>query len=147
MPNYLWMEAGTNFGVANDRSPLTNSPSTSQHLVTLLKNAPGGGIEWRAYQENISGKERPLSDRYPYAVKHDPFMYFDDVTDRRKPNSAYCIAHVRPYEELSKDLTIPWPPTTSSPPIFATICTTVAVHFAIASPRAIRGWHSISPKF
>ena len=25
LPNYLWMEAGTNFGIANDRSPLTNS--------------------------------------------------------------------------------------------------------------------------
>jgi phosphatidylinositol-3-phosphatase len=104
LPNYLWMEAGTNFGIANDRSPLTNSQSTTQHLVTLLKNAPGGGIEWRAYQENISGKECPLSDSYPYAVKHDPFVYFDDVTDGRKPNSAYCIAHVRPFAELSKDL-------------------------------------------
>src|SRR6516162_412073 len=104
LPNYLWMEAGTNFGIANDRSPLTNSQSTTQHLVTLLKNAPGGGIEWRAYQENISGKECPLSDSYPYAVKHDPFVYFDDVTDGRKANSVYCTAHVRPFAELSKDL-------------------------------------------
>lgn len=104
LPNYLWMEAGTNFGIADDRSPLTRSQSTREHLVTLLKNAPGGGIEWRAYQENISGKECPLSDRYPYAVKHNPFVYFDDVTDRRNLSSAYCIEHIRPFEELSKDL-------------------------------------------
>ena len=104
LPNYLWMEAGTSFGIADDRSPLVHSQSTSEHLVTLLKNAPGGRIEWRAYQENISGKECPLSDRYPYAVKHNAFVYFDDVTDRRNPSSAYCIEHIRPFEELSKDL-------------------------------------------
>jgi len=104
LPNYLWMEAGTGFGIADDRSPLVNSQSTSEHLVTLLKNAPGGGIEWRAYQENISGKECPLSDRYPYVVKHNAFVYFDDVTNRRNPSSAYCIEHVRPFEELGKDL-------------------------------------------
>ncbi|HXW89118.1 MAG TPA: alkaline phosphatase family protein [Terriglobales bacterium] len=104
LPNYLWMEAGTNFGIADNRSPLVRSQSTPEHLVALLKNAPGGGVEWRAYQENIPGNQCPLSDRYPYAVKHDPFVYFDDVTNRRDPSSSYCIAHVRPFEELSKDL-------------------------------------------
>jgi hypothetical protein len=104
LPNYLWIEAGTNFGIANDHSPLVNSQSTTQHLVTLLKNAPGGGVEWRAYQENISGKDCPLSDRYPYVVKHNPFVYFDDVTNRRNPDSAYCVEHIRPFEELTKDL-------------------------------------------
>jgi hypothetical protein len=104
LPNYLWMEAGTNFGIADDRSPLGNSQSTTQHLVTLLKNAPQGAIEWRAYQENISGKDCPLSDRYPYVVKHNPFVYFDDVTNRKDPDSAYCIEHIRPFEQLAKDL-------------------------------------------
>jgi phosphatidylinositol-3-phosphatase len=56
LPNYIWMEAGTNFGIADDRSPLANSQSTNQHLPTLLKNAPQGGVEWRAYQENISAR-------------------------------------------------------------------------------------------
>jgi hypothetical protein len=104
LPNYIWMEAGTNFGIADDRSPLGNSQSTTQHLVTLLKNAPQGAVEWRSYQENISGKDCPLSDRYPYVVKHNPFVYFDDVTNRRNPDSAYCIEHIRPFEQLAKDL-------------------------------------------
>jgi phosphatidylinositol-3-phosphatase len=104
LPNYLWMEAGTNFGILDDHSPSGNSQSTTQHLVTLLKDAPQGAIEWRTYQENISGQDCPLFDRHPYFVKHNPFVYFDDVTDRRKPGSAYCIAHVRPFEELAKDL-------------------------------------------
>lgn len=104
LPNYIWIEAGTNFGVLDDRPPLADSQSSTQHLVTLLKNAPGGGVSWRAYEENITGKDCPLSDKYPYAVRHDPFVYFDDVTDKKNIGSAYCIEHLRPFEELAKDL-------------------------------------------
>lgn len=104
LPNYIWMEAGTNFGIHDDRSPLLDSQSSAQHLVSLLKNAPGGGIQWRAYEENISGKICPLSDSYPYAVRHDPFVYFNDVTDNKNVDSSYCIEHIRPFEELAKDL-------------------------------------------
>lgn len=104
LPNYIWIEAGTNFGVLDDRPPLADSQSSTQHLVTLLKNAPGGGVSWRAYEENITGKDCPLSDKYPYAVRHDPFVYFDDVTDKKNIGSAYCIEHLRPFDELAKDL-------------------------------------------
>jgi hypothetical protein len=104
LPNYIWIEAGTNFGILDDRPPLVDSQSSTQHLVTLLKNAPGGGVTWRAYEENISGKDCPLSNKYPYAVRHDPFVYFDDVTDKKNMSSPYCIEHVRPFEELAKDL-------------------------------------------
>jgi phosphatidylinositol-3-phosphatase len=104
LPNYIWIEAGTNFGIADDHSPLTNHQTTTQHLVTLLNNAPGGGVEWRAYEENISGKDCPLYDRYPYVVKHNPFVYFADVTNSKDPDSAYCKTHIRRFEELAKDL-------------------------------------------
>ena len=39
-----------------------------------------------------------------YAVKHNPFVYFDDVTDGGNPASAHCIAHVRPYSQFESDL-------------------------------------------
>lgn len=101
LPNYLWLEAGTNFGILDDNPPSIDHQSTTQHLVTLLNNK---GITWKAYEENISGTVCPLTDSYPYAVRHDPFVYFDDDTDSLNPNSAYCIAHVRPYTELASDL-------------------------------------------
>lgn len=104
LPNYIWMEAGTNFGILDDGTPNVNHQSSTQHLVTLLNNASGGGITWRSYDDNISGKECPLSNKYPYAVRHNPFVYFDDVTNKRNINSAYCIAHIRPFEELGRDL-------------------------------------------
>jgi hypothetical protein len=105
LPNYIWIEAGTNFGILDDRPPLADSQSSTQHLVTLLKNAPGGTVPWRAYDENISGKDCPLSNKYPYAVRHNPFVYFDDVTNHNNVDSAYCIEHIRPFEELARDLT------------------------------------------
>jgi hypothetical protein len=53
-PNYLWAEAGTNFGIFNDDDPYADTPPNSQntslHLSTLLTQA---GKTWRSYQEDI----------------------------------------------------------------------------------------------
>ena len=101
-PNYLWLEAGTNFGILDDNDPSTNHQSTTSHLVTFLKNA---NISWKSYQEDISGTTCPLTSVNNYAPKHNPFVFFDDVTNTNDPASAYCIAHVRPFTELATDLT------------------------------------------
>ncbi len=100
-PNYLWLEAGTNFGISNDDDPAANHQSTTQHLVTLLNN---GHISWKSYQEGISGTDCPLSENGLYAPKHNPMVYFDDVTNTNDAHSSYCIAHVRPYSELATNL-------------------------------------------
>jgi phosphatidylinositol-3-phosphatase len=54
-PNYLWAEAGTNFGVLNDNDPFvvpggTEQPAGTQHLTGLLQAA---GRTWKSYQEDI----------------------------------------------------------------------------------------------
>jgi hypothetical protein len=53
-PNYIWAEAGTNFGVLNDNDPFSpkgpTNQTTSEHLSTLLTAA---GRTWRSYQEDI----------------------------------------------------------------------------------------------
>jgi hypothetical protein len=52
-PNYLWAEAGTNFGVLNDNDPFAANGPTNQnttlHLSHLLTQA---GKTWRSYQED-----------------------------------------------------------------------------------------------
>ncbi len=54
-PNYIWAEAGTNFGVANDDTPYHPdcTPDTVQttdlHLSAFLTKA---GRSWRSYQED-----------------------------------------------------------------------------------------------
>jgi hypothetical protein len=63
------------------------------------------GLSGKAYEEGIRGDSCPVADVYPYAVRHDPFVYFDDVSGN-PPNARNerCIQHVRPYSELSRDL-------------------------------------------
>src|SRR5581483_11523047 len=97
-PNYLWLEAGTNFGVTNDNPPSSNHQSSTAHLVTQLKNA---GIPWKAYLESIDGLSCPTADNYPYAVRHNPFAFFDDVTTASNPP---CTSVMRPFTELANDL-------------------------------------------
>jgi len=92
---------GTNFGIIADADPNVNHQSSTQHLVTLLNNA---GISWKSYQEGISGAVCPLTENGLYAPKHNPMVYFEDVTNNNNPDSAFCIAHVRPYSELATDL-------------------------------------------
>jgi phospholipase C len=101
LPNYLWLEAGTNFGIVDDNPPSANSQTTTEHLVTLLQSKR---ISWKTYQENISGTSCPLVSSGEYAVRHNPFVYFDDVTNNQNPSSANCIAHVRPFTEMATDL-------------------------------------------
>src|SRR5439155_1225446 len=77
-PNYLWLEAGTSFGVADDNSPFFNHQTTTRHLVSLLDAA---GVSWKAYQEDISGTVCPVIDFGGlYVTPHNPFVFFDDVT-------------------------------------------------------------------
>ena len=101
LPNYLWLEAGTNFNITSDVDPSSGHQSTTNHLVTLLKNA---GISWTSYQEDISGTTCPLTAVSQYAPKHNPMVYFDDVTNTNNTGSTYCISNVRPFSQLTGDL-------------------------------------------
>jgi phosphatidylinositol-3-phosphatase len=103
-PNYLWLEAGTNFGVLADTQPGQPQLTTDQHLVTLLEQA---GISWRAYAEPDFGS--PVFDTCPLDftfidVEHLAFVYFNDINDGLNPQSPGCISHVRPYYQLATDL-------------------------------------------
>jgi acid phosphatase len=97
LPEYIWMEAGDNLGVTNDNSPSKNEQTTKDHLVTYLNNA---GVSWKGYFEDIPGTTCPTKDVGHYAVRHDPLVYFTDVTS----DPAYCISHIRPFSELAVDL-------------------------------------------
>ena len=102
-PNYLWLEAGTNFNVTNDNLPAQNLQISPAHFVTQLKNA---GISWKTYQEDIDGTSCPMTDSVSgsglfYVAHHNPFVYFDDVANSNAPP---CVAVVRPFSELTTDL-------------------------------------------
>lgn len=104
LPNYLWLEAGTNFGIQSDLLPTDTKLSTTQHLVSLLADK---GISWKAYAEPDFGN--PVFDACPLDfseidVNHLAYSYFADTTNDFNPASSTCKRHVRPYYELATDL-------------------------------------------
>ncbi|HEY3704572.1 MAG TPA: alkaline phosphatase family protein [Terracidiphilus sp.] len=109
LPNYLWLEAGDTLGVHDDGLPRQHPQSTTNHLVTLLQKA---GISWRAYEENITGNDCPINPEGAldanggrlYQPRHDPFVYFNDVTNTLNTKSANCISHIRPFGQFATDL-------------------------------------------
>jgi phospholipase C len=103
LPNYLWLEAGTNFNVTADADPgPTNTQSTTSHLATQLTTA---GIPWKAYAEATTGTTCPLVSTGLFVPRHVPMLYFDDTTNNESTTSATCISHVVPYTNLASDLT------------------------------------------
>lgn len=102
-PNYIWLEAGDNLGIADDAAPAKNHRSTKEHLTAQLEAA---GISWKAYAEGIDADTCPLTtaDGTHFDPKHTPQLYFDDVTDTNQPTSKHCVDHVRPFAELAQDL-------------------------------------------
>jgi len=107
LPNYLWLEAGTNFNILDDNAPSQNHQSTTSHLVDMLEAA---GISWKTYQEDegsgaFDGTSCPIgNDGNYYDINHNPFVYFDDVTNNNSSTATRCIQHVRPYSEFPTDL-------------------------------------------
>ena len=107
-PNYVWAEAGTDFGVHTDAdpSPAANNIFDVPHLTRQLDEQ---GISWKNYQEDVdlssspiksaSGTNGPVNPyngttQFNYAVKHNPMAFF--------PDSA--IKNVYPLTQLAQDL-------------------------------------------
>lgn len=110
-PHYVYMEAGTNafsdHTFTNDNAPsASNSTGSTAHLATQIRNA-SNGVTWLAYQEGINGTTGgcPIAGSGFYAPKHDPFIFFRDVSGSppSKTNS-YCVAHHRALTALAGDL-------------------------------------------
>jgi hypothetical protein len=107
-PNYVWAEAGTDFGVHTDADPsaAANNIFDVPHLTRQLDEQ---GIAWKNYQEDVelssaptksaSGTNGPVNPyngtmQFNYAVKHNPMAFF--------PDSA--TANVYPLTQLAADL-------------------------------------------
>ena len=109
-PNYVWAEAGSDFGFHGDPDPSPANGNTfydeSNHLSQQFTAA---GVTWNNYQEDVqlsvsptnsaSGTNGPVnafngSTQYNYAVKHNPEAFFVDS----------ATANVFPLAQLFTDL-------------------------------------------
>ena len=105
LPNYLALTGGSAFGITSDCSPLScpvNAPNIGDRLTA-------SGKTWKAYMEDMP-VTCGTTDSYPYAVKHDPFVYYRDIGG----NAALCGSHVQPFARMASDLQ-----TASSTPAYA----------------------------
>jgi hypothetical protein len=132
-PNYIWSQAGSNFGVLNDNPPFGaggNEQSTAQNLTNILQTA---GITWKSYQEdtdiNLTNNTVlpsnqwtvPLisksgtftsgtnayngSNQYSYAAEHDPQIFFLDTSGGNDSTPSNPLAHnYAPLQQLQIDL-------------------------------------------
>jgi hypothetical protein len=102
-PNYIWLEGGSNFGLTTD-ADASSSHSIARntpHLVDLLEDA---SISWRSYQEDMPTGVCALSSSGKYAAKHNPFVFFRDVSNDNSTSSQRCKDHIVPFSQLATDL-------------------------------------------
>ncbi|HAO78625.1 MAG TPA: hypothetical protein DCQ92_06545 [Verrucomicrobia subdivision 3 bacterium] len=96
-PNYIWDEAGTDFGIRTDSDPSTGAHNLFSGVMHLSGQLTAASIPWRTYQEDLqysssstisaSGSGVTVnpyngSTLYSYAVKHNPMTFFTDTQNR-----------------------------------------------------------------
>ncbi len=97
-PNYVWAEAGTDFGVHTDADPAPAAGNTFYNqTIHLTAQFDAAGVSWKNYQEDVqlslsairsaSGTNGPVNPFYGttqfnYAVKHNPMAFFADTALR-----------------------------------------------------------------
>ncbi len=96
LPNYLDLFGGSSYGITNDCSPST---SCSVSAPNLADNLDAAGLSWKGYFESMPST-CGMANSGQYAVRHNPFVYFDDI----RLDPARCDAHVVPYARLAGDL-------------------------------------------
>ncbi len=113
-PNYIWENAGSNFGVLAD-----SDPSAASHNIISATSLTGQltakGITWHSYQEDVQYSSSPLVSasgtggvhngntvtpnpyngtlQYNYAVKHNPMAFFTDSNS--SPNAGLTFAQLQ----------------------------------------------------
>lgn len=96
--NYIGLTAGDTFNgrFQTDCDPAPGCQVAEQGIHDRIEAA---GLSWRGYME---GMPAPCgtADFYPYVVRHDPWVYFTNVSG----DATRCQSAVVPYEQLTTDL-------------------------------------------
>jgi hypothetical protein len=96
-PNYLWLVAGTAFGIQNDNPPSLNHLSSTNNLFTQLDHA---GISWKTYQEDITGNNIPNVNNGRYGSGREGVKTYYDNALRGFHCSMHLVAnHVIDFDD------------------------------------------------
>jgi phosphatidylinositol-3-phosphatase len=116
-PHYVLMEAGTvafpdiTFGretLADGDPSAARSTASAAHLASQIE-ATAGRVTWMSYQEGIGPDTGacPVKSSFSahYGAKHDPFVFFQDVSGNPpSKTNAFCAARHRPLSALAADM-------------------------------------------
>lgn len=91
LPNYLAFDSGSTQGCNAD------SCATGYTTGDLGGQLTTAGIPWTAYMESMPAACDPVVTTPLYVLKHDPFLFFTDVT----ANTSSCDQDVVPYPGAS----------------------------------------------
>ena len=94
LPNYLALTAGSTFGVASDCTTCFVS------ATNIADQVEASGRSWKAYMEDMPAPCYKGASSGNYAMKHNPFMYYNDIRD----NAARCAARVVPFTQFWGDM-------------------------------------------
>jgi len=106
-PNYILIQAGKaafsdHIFTTNDDPSAVNSTASHDHLTYLIDQ---NNLSWKSYQEDITGQDCPIKKIKKYTPKHNPFVFFQDVSGNPpSTQNSYCLSHIRPLAELYADL-------------------------------------------
>jgi hypothetical protein len=94
LPNYLALIGGDTFGVTFDCTKCI------YNAVTLPDLIEASGRTWKAYEEDMPSPCFAGAESGNYAMKHNPFVYFEPI----RLDEARCSRSVVPLMQLYSDL-------------------------------------------
>lgn len=94
LPNYLALISGETFGLD------FNCTKCLYDAVTLPDLIEASGRTWKTYQEDMPSACFEGSDYGLYAMKHNPFIYFEPI----RLNAERCARSVVPFTQLYADI-------------------------------------------
>jgi hypothetical protein len=94
LPNYLALTAGSTFGITSDCT------TCFVNATNIADQVEASGRSWKAYMEDMPSPCYIGASYANYALKHDPFMYYNDIRN----NAARCAAHIVPFAQFWGDV-------------------------------------------
>jgi phosphatidylinositol-3-phosphatase len=91
--NYFMLTTGQIVTNNDSRCSSISNDNIVRHLLTA-------GKTWKSYAESLPSVGYTGCSGYPYAKKHNPFAYFNDVA-----NSSTQKSNLVPFTQFAKDLT------------------------------------------
>jgi phosphatidylinositol-3-phosphatase len=113
-PHYILMQAAArefpdHTFTTNADPSARNSTASNDHLIALLGRSSWAiKPSWMSYQQGMGPKTGacPIASDYPYAARHNPFVYFRSISGNPPAkNTAYCAAHHKPLKSFAADMT------------------------------------------